>query len=172
MKRYNAPWCTGLIVVSTLFTVFMLGLSVSAWWYAFVKQPPIPLRWSALLPLVILFSGVLFTIRGYTITPDAILVHRLLWDTRLPRHGLESAILDPKALRWSLRTFGNGGVFSVSGFFWNKRLRSFRALLTDPKRAVILRYANRRVVLSPDAPEEFIQDLSIAKPSRPNSPFS
>src|ERR1035438_7278667 len=66
---------------------------------------PAPVRWVALLPLVILFGTALFTIRGYAITSEAILVDRLLWSTSLPRRGLVSAQVEPDAMRGSLRTF-------------------------------------------------------------------
>jgi hypothetical protein len=122
-----------------------------------------PFRWGALLPLVLLFGALPFIIRGYTITRDAILVHRLLWDTKLPRAGLESASAEPDAMKWSLRTFGNGGGFSITGWYYNKRLGSYRAFVTDPRRAVVLRYTNRRVVLSPDKPEEFVRELGAPK---------
>jgi hypothetical protein len=117
-----------------------------------------------LLPLVILFGAALFTIRGYSLSSDSILVQRLLWSTVLPRTGLESAEVDQEAMRGSLRTFGNGGAFSFTGFYYNKRLGSYRAYVTDPHRTVVLRYANRRVVLSPATPEDFVQDLALAKP--------
>jgi hypothetical protein len=67
--------------------------------------------------------------------------------------------------RRSLRTFGNGGAFSFTGFYYNKRLRSYRAYVTDPRRSVVLRYTNRRVVLSPAAPEDFVQDLALSNSS-------
>jgi hypothetical protein len=98
-------------------------------------------------------------------------VHRLLWSTALPRVGLESAQVELDAMRGSIRTFGNGGAFSFTGFYYNKRLRSYRAYVTAPRRTVILRYATHRVVLSPGAPEDFVSDLSLAKPAPTSSPF-
>ena len=88
-------------------------------------------------------------------------MHRLLWSTVLPRVGLESAQVEPDAMRGSLRTFGNGGAFSFTGFYYNKRLGSYRAFVTDPHRTVVLRYATRRVVLSPATPEDFVRDLAV-----------
>ena len=155
MKTYKAPWCTLLIVVSALATLLCVGVT---WknqpWAADHRD-----GWLAWLPLGLVFGCALFTIRGYTITPDAILVHRLLWATRVPRAGLQSARVDPKSLRWSIRTFGNGGFFSASGFYWNKSLGFYRAFITDPRRAVILRFARRTFVVTPDAPEEFVKEL-------------
>jgi hypothetical protein len=124
MKRYEAPWGTSLVVMSLFTTVLCLGISGSAWWAAAVKHQAAPVRWVALLPLVILFCTALFTIRGYAITSEAILVDRLLWSTALPRVGLKSAQVEPDAMRGSIRTFGNGGAFSFSGFYYNKRLGS------------------------------------------------
>ena len=112
-----------------------------------------------LLPLAIILGAAPFTIRGYTITADAILVHRLCWATRLPLQGLQSATAEPDAMRGSLRTFGNGGLFSFSGRYWSKHLGAYRALVTDPRRTVVLRYADRTVVLSPETPEQFVRDL-------------
>jgi hypothetical protein len=164
MKHYEAPWSTSLIMMSMLTTVILLGVAVGAWWEAQVGHHPAPLCWVAILPLGILFGCALCTVRGYSISSDSILVHRLLWSTVLPRVGLESAQVEPDAMRGSIRTFGNGGAFSFTGFYYNKRLRSYRAYVTDPRRCVVLRYATRRVVLSPATPEDFVADLAIAKP--------
>jgi hypothetical protein len=102
----------------------------------------------------------LFAIRGYAVTPDAVLVRRLFWTTRLPRAGLQSATFDPQAMRGSLRTFGNGGFFSITGFYWSKTLRTYRAFVTDPRQAVVLRYERRTVVVSPGDPEAFVRELA------------
>jgi hypothetical protein len=147
--------------MSSLTTVLCVGISASAWWATVAHHQPAPVRWAALLPLVLLFCTALFTIRGYEIRPEVILVHRLLWDTKLPRAGLESAQAESDAMRGSLRTFGNGGAFSFSGFYYNKRLGSYRAFVTDPRRAVVLRYASRRIVVSPDTPENFVYELGL-----------
>ena len=164
IRHYTAPWSTSLRVMSTATTLLCVGISVVARWQGAGEHLPGPLQWLAFLPLVILFSTALFTIRGYAITPDSILVDRLLWSTALPRVGLESAEVDPDAMRGSLRTFGNGGAFSFTGFYYNKRLGSYRAYVTDPRQAVVLRYPNRRVVLSPAHAEDFVHDLAQDKP--------
>lgn len=161
MKHYEAPWGRALIVISVLTTVVCLGASAGGCWEAATGHQPAPLRWVALLPLMILFGCALFTIRGYAIGSDAILVHRLLWSTSLPRAGLESASIEPDAMRGGLRALGNGGGFSFSGFYYNKRLGSYRAFVTDLHRTVVLRYANRRVVLSPESPEDFVNELAL-----------
>lgn len=119
--------------------------------------------WAYLLPLALVFGTALFTVRGYSLTSDAILVHRLFWVTRLPRVGLQSARVEPEAFRGSIRTCGNGGLFSFSGWFRSPSLGSFRAFATNPKLAVVLRYADRTIVVSPADPESFVDELSAAE---------
>jgi hypothetical protein len=129
-----------------------------------------PLLWSALLPVMVAIGCAPFTIRGYTLTPDAILVHRLFWTTELPRSGLASAQFVPHAMRWSIRTFGNGGFFSFSGLYWSKVLGAYRAFVTDLRRTVVLRYrSSRPVVLSPATPEDFVHDLAIPNQAEKSS---
>ena len=116
-------------------------------------------EWAAGLLLALVAGAALFTIRGYTITPDAILVHRLFWDTRLSREGLRVATVQSQAMEGSLKLFGNGGMFSISGWFWSKKLGRFRAYATNLNCTVVLRWEKRTVVLSPENAEEFVQEL-------------
>lgn len=109
--------------------------------------------------MAIFVGSAVFAIRGYTVTVDAILVHRLFWTTRLPLAGLASAKVEPDAMRGSIRTFGNGGVFSFTGFYYRRALGNYRAFVTDPHRTVVLRFPKRTVVLSPVAPEEFVHEI-------------
>jgi len=160
--HYKAPWSKGLIIMSAVATLLCLGIAFGT---PLLPQPKhgnwlaMRLRW---LPLAFMPACALFTVRSYTITRGEILVHRLLWATRLPRTGLQSTSVDSEAMRKSIRTCGNGGFFSVTGFYWNKKLGSYRAYVTDPQRAVVLRYARRTVVVSPDRPVEFARELEAA----------
>jgi hypothetical protein len=153
--QFKAPWCRLLIGVSIFATMVCLLASFAAW-AAMTRAGGDPSKWwAALLPLSMILGAALFTIRGYTVERDSILVHRLLWATRLPRTGLKSATHDPALIAGGIRIFGNGGFFSFSGWFRNKHLGTYRAYITDPSLAVVLRYGDRTVVLSPGDPERF-----------------
>ncbi|MDB6031130.1 MAG: hypothetical protein JWM16_1468 [Verrucomicrobiales bacterium] len=154
VKHYQAPWDTLLIVLSSLLTALCLGIAFVAWNHG--GKP----FWVGPLMLAFVLGCALFAIRGYTITPDAILVHRLFWKTRLPLLGLNSAKFEPNAMRWSIRTFGNGGFFSYSGFYRNKALGGYRALVTDRHLTVVLRFSRRTVVVSPASPEQFAAEFA------------
>lgn len=151
VKWHAAPWSRLLIGVSASVSVLCLGLGIG-----FITSGVPTLAWASVVPLLLVAGSALFTIRGYTVTPEALLVHRLLWKTRVPLTGLQSARIEPDAMRWSLRLFGNGGLFSFSGWYRNKALGTYRAWVTDPGRTVVLRYGTRTVVVSPSEPEAFV----------------
>jgi hypothetical protein len=156
MEGYKAHWSILLIVLSALLSALCVALALQAfrngsWWLGL-----------SLLGLVI--GCALFAIRGYTITPDAILVHRLFWATRLPLAGLQSAQPVPIPVLPGIR-IGNGGFFSFSGWRYSPGLGFYRVLVTDHRRAVVLHYPERTVVVSPSAPQDFVHDLPVPGPS-------
>ena len=157
MKRYKAHWGTPLVVMSSLLTALFLGVA-----FVGFKQGGTSF-WMGLWLLALVVGCALFTIRGYTVTPDAILVHRLFWSTRLPRAGLQSAQIESLPM-WLVIRIGNGGFFSCTGWRYSPRLGCYRVFVTDRRRVVMLRYPNRKVAVSPAAPDEFIHELAV--PSR------
>lgn len=159
MNTYRAPWSTALAVVSVLVTAVCVGVTVLLTYSSAARPGDSWSLWLRWLPLALVVGCALFIVRGYTITPDAILVHRLFWATRLPRAGLQSAQFEPQSMRKSVRTCGNGGFYSFTGWYWNKTLGSYRAFVTDPHRAVVLRYQRRTLVVSPDEPERFVNEI-------------
>jgi len=161
MTHFRAPWSKSLIVASTFATLVCLGVSY-ALWTLLVDASLEPLRfWLALLPLAIILICAVFTVRGYSITNNALLIDRLFWTTRIPLTEFQSAKFDPDATRGSIRTFGNGGFFSFTGYFRNKELGSYRAFMTDRRRAVVLRFLDQVVVVSPDRPQDFVETISM-----------
>ncbi len=110
MNTYCAPWSKLLITITSAVSLLCLGMATG-----FMISQPGLLPWGAVIPLVIVTGGALFTIRGYTLTPDALLVHRLFWNTRIPLQDLQNTQVNSHAMDGSIRTFGNGGLFSFSG---------------------------------------------------------
>ncbi len=157
-STYTAPWSASLVTISLLGTVLCAGAAISITW-KFNECP----AWVGFIPLTIVIVAALFTVRGYSVTPKAIFVHRLLWKTRLPLSRLQEARFEPNAMRGSFRSFGNGGLFSFSGWFHNTALGTYHAFVTDPHRSVVLWFAERIVLVSPASPEDFVRDIISRK---------
>jgi len=156
IAEFPAPWSRSLYFVTTLsvsilLVVILVGLTMGP------RQLPL---WRAAMvgvPLVVLLSALPFMVRGYVLTDQHIEVRRLGWRTTLPLAGLVAVSGVPEGLRGSVRLFGNGGLFGITGWFWNRRIGRFRAYATDPGRVVLLRYRDgRKVVLTPHDVQHFI----------------
>lgn len=153
LRSFEAPWGTSLRVATGLACLLLLGQSIAG--LVLTRMPLWPRLALVALPPLGIAAAALFTIRGYELTRDSILVVRLFWRTRVPLNGLRDVTVDPEAMRGSIRTCGNGGFFSFTGRYYNKRLGKYRMFATDLKRAVILDYGDRRMVMTPEDPPVF-----------------
>ena len=164
-EYFKAPWATS-VKIATAFSCIIL-FSLMGWGLFGSPGGSLAIRlvWNLSMvgvPLCLLFGSMLFIIRGYELTNDAVYVKRLLWQTTIHLSGLTSVEIDPEAMSKSLRTFGNGGLFSICGAFWNRKLGHYRAYAMDPAKSVVLRFTNRVVVVTPHDPEKFA--AGITKP--------
>lgn len=122
---------------------------------------------------IIMISGVSFLLapRRYELWSNALVVRRR------SGHGLcfpyaELECVDyPLArspFRWSWKLWANGGFFALQGWFMGGPLRRFRAQATNTANAVVVqRHGASPLVLTPDAPEAFVEALSRRLGSRP-----
>lgn len=157
--QFAAPWGRLLKLVTLLASVILVGVAI----IGLRDAPTAGLMWQLSLvglPLFILIVSVFFMIRGYELSGRQLLVRRLGWQSRIDLAGLLSVVADPAAMAKSIRTFGNGGLFVFAGKFRNKKLGSYRAYATDPRLAVVLTFANRKIVVTPHDPAAFVKQVS------------
>lgn len=155
---FAATWSNSLKLASFAVTLLLIAVSLLIWF-----QLPKSELWtrSLITATTLLMPPVcaLFMIRGYRLEGRWLLVQRWLWQTRISLEGLRDASVDAEAMRRALRICGNGGLFSFSGWYRSKRLGIFRAYVTDLNRTVVLTFPRRKIVLSPDRPEAFVEAL-------------
>jgi hypothetical protein len=153
--EFRAPW-SRTVRNATVLSLIVLALPVLAVIFASTRPPLLVAVVLVILPSLIVAQTFASRVQGYTLTEDAVIVRRGVGSTRLPLAGLRSVTGDVDAMRGSVRVFGNGGLFAITGRFWNRKLGWYRAFATDPGRAVVLRYADRTVVITPHDPQQFI----------------
>ncbi len=155
--RFTATWSgllIGVSVFASLILIFVSGL--------FLTRPDVPTGFKVAVIascMGTLFTSLLFTVRGYRIEMGSLYIERLIWDTRIDLRHLRSVEADPDAMARAWRTFGNGGLFSFSGWFRNKKLGFFRAWVTNRKNCVVLKLEDRTLVVSPSEPASFAEAL-------------
>ena len=156
---FTAPWETPLMLTTAFSTSVLVGIAM----IGIMVIAPLALVWGlvttalALLPLVV---AALFSIQGYLLTSDSLSIQRLGWHSRLPLATLQAVEADPDATSGSVRVFGNGGMFCFTGTFANDRLGSYRAFGTDRRRAVVLKFSERTVVITPGDPQAFAAKIT------------
>jgi hypothetical protein len=112
--------------------------------------------------LALLFVGIsLVAVRGYRIERGVLRVERPFWSTTHSIAGLHSAVRDPTALRWTVLGFGNNGFFALNGWRKVAPYGWCRVLATDPPNAVVLRTAQATYIVTPDRPDEFLQQAQL-----------
>lgn len=162
--HFRAPWGALLTATSLASAALLAGLAI----LCHSTLPPTLefARFAAgVLPLLVVLGCVPFMVRGYVLTERELIIQRLGWTNRWPLAGLTLAEVDPDALKKSLRLWGNGGLFSFSGWFRSKKLGLYRLFGTDPKRSVVLRFAGRTIVVTPDQPGEFVAEIRRRAPA-------
>jgi len=76
-----------------------------------------------------------------------------------------SRIAEPVAL--TFRLWGNGGLFAITGIYWNKLYGRFSVYLKSSKRedVVLVETDNKKVVISPENVDEFVKYWNLQQPS-------
>ena len=128
-------------------------------WLALTGSP----RWVAVVPLVIILASVPFVVRSYEVTREALIIQRLFWKTTIPLDTLKTVEFMPKVMNTSFRAFGNGGLFSFTGWYYARGLGRYRAFVTDMATTVALRFEKGAVVVSPQQPEDFVRAVNATR---------
>jgi hypothetical protein len=173
---FEATWGAPLILMTAVCAVICLCLPVAGLMIAIgggaalhakgMSQVPAWAGWLLVaIPLLTFAFSAAFMVRGYVLTDTSLVIKRLGWENRLDLSRLISAAVDPDALRRSLRLFGNAGFFSFTGWFRNSQLGVYRAYATDTRRAVVLRFSDKTVVITPDDPQKFVAEINLHKPA-------
>lgn len=152
-QEFRAPWGRLLKGMSGGVVVLFIGIVVAG-------KASIALL--VFFPLILLLA-LPFIIRGYAVSESTLTIRRLGWSMMIPLDDLQSAEAVPNAMRGSIRLFGNGGLFSITGLYRSKSLGKYRAFVTDLNRTVVLRFSNRIIVVSPDDPAAFVQKVGKSK---------
>ena len=161
-----APWPTSLKVISALGTVAVIAIGYAAY-QAMPKVTGLAHSFGlvvAAVPFVLLLWSYALSVRGYAVEGDELQVRRLATVTRVPLAGITRAYPDPGICKGSIRVVGNGGLFSYSGIFYNKKIGRFRLFATNFAHSVVLVMPQRVVVLTPDNPHALIEHLRQRHP--------
>ena len=154
--QFGAPWSRELKVLTTS-GVLVMGVPI-----AIQMAHGLWVLSSLLVAMLLVIASL--CVRGYELAPGELRVKRLFWSTIWPLDPSTRARVKPFAMKGSWRTWGNGGLFAISGHFSGSGLGRYRAFVTDPARTVVLETRQGIVVVSPDRPDEFVAAVTRPEP--------
>ena len=116
----------------------------------------------SLVHILICIVTFIYSPRSYSIASKQITIHRIFKDVVFLREEIESyKIIDKADIKGTIRTFGVGGLFGYFGSFYNTNFGAMTWYLTRRDKLVLLiTKQNKKILLSPDNPEDFIKAIA------------
>lgn len=113
--------------------------------------------------ILLLIYLIVFLFRPicYNITDESLVIHRPLTDIKIDLNDIKNVeLLDKERLKWTIRTFGVGGLFGYWGRFANSKIGVMTWYATRRDKAVLITtFNNKKIVLTPDEPELFVSNI-------------
>lgn len=159
--QYEASWDKSVKIITTGVTVLFIGLG-------FMDFLPFshPFDWkkSAIITSILIVtyvSAYIYRPLGYTITDNQVIIRRPWRSVIVERKSIKTAqIISKDQLKFTIRTFGVGGLFGYYGKFYNSVYGKMTWYLTRRDRLVLIKTVdNKTILLSPDEIDPFIKEL-------------
>ena len=115
------------------------------------------------LTLVIFIISWGFSTKGYKIENQMLVIKRPLGNKNFALKDFQSIErIAKKDLRFSLRVFGNGGLFGYYGKFYNRKFGKMTWFVTNLNNSILIKMTDgKKIVVTPDEPESFLNLVLI-----------
>jgi hypothetical protein len=151
-------------VLSMAVSLTLIAIVLAAQVIVFVQirsrhpEPVSDLMWMIAAPVgtLVIVSAKLYHDRAQVVRfkiEDSVLV---IGKKRYPLAGAVNIDRDPDILRSAFKIPGNGGTGAFRGRYWSRRVGKFDAYLTGDENAVVVRWPDRVVAVSPADTEFFV----------------
>ncbi|WP_417602699.1 PH domain-containing protein [Owenweeksia hongkongensis] len=157
--------------IATVF-IFLLLLFIL---YQILNRGEEPVTiYRAIIDSLLFFVAVFcffYSTKGYSIHSGKLVIERPIGKKVISLNKLKG-IYDYQKIEkgFTIRTFGNGGLFGYFGYYSNDKIGRFKLYSTKRKDFYILDFGKEKIGISPDQPE-FIEALKgyVSKPDAPQS---
>jgi hypothetical protein len=143
-----------------LFMGLVLLLGVVMYHYYWLRLSFISSLWNTFFWLMLISLPQIWfgcqAVRSYRLSNGALIVKRVGRAKQIELRGLQSAVFTPIEC-WNLK--GMAGVMRFAKWIDNNTVGTYQLFLTNPSKAVVLKFADHTVVVTPDQPEQFAHDV-------------
>jgi len=150
MRQNVAPTCLTIKIV-TSFVLLLTGVMIIGAFFIF------ELLWAGIILTIVVIYCFLSAPIAYELNGNQL--------TIISRMGkkvfdpvLKCSLIGEEKPSFSLRLWGNGGLFAGTGIFWNKKYGVFRAYVSTGERSnlTLIETPESKVILTPENPKEFL----------------
>ena len=157
MKTYRPAPMDKVTLGVTLFIFALLVFFIA---FTFNPKSEEPMRFASIMMALVIAISWQVKANRYEINEDSIILVRG-W----PFRDIVIPLADVKKVEKvtisskTIRTFGVGGLFSSTGWFWNKDIGHFFVSATNGY-CIVLISNGKKWAISPENPDEFVADMS------------
>lgn len=159
--QYEASWDKSVKIITIGVTALFIGLGLMD---LFPFSHTFEWKKSAIITtiLIVTYGGAyIFRPLGYVLTGDQVIIRRPWRSVIVERKSIETVqIISKEQLKFTIRTFGVGGLFGYYGKFYNSVFGKMTWYLTRRDHLVLIRTTNKKtILLSPDEVDSFAKEL-------------
>jgi hypothetical protein len=163
---FPAVWGAKVASITCFILLPLWGLAVILFLFSF--KPKNQPAWAIfLIRHIVLFVAVVFTIatfwvtpRGYRIENNTLQVLRWGGNVVFNLAEVRDVRLVDQPLQGAYRLAGSDGLGGFLGHFRSDKFGDIRLFLTDTDQAVMIDFSGKKVLISPQHPQDFIKVLS------------
>jgi hypothetical protein len=152
MKKYRASLDRTAMFLTTLVISLLSLVSAATLYKAFAEETQaVPAVLFSVFSITAIFLCYLYRPAGYCLTPTELIILRPAKNIVIPYSDIRN-ISSPASeeLKWSIRTFGVGGVFGYWGYFRNGRFGNMLWYATHHNNYLLVETQDKKILLTPD----------------------
>jgi len=170
VREFSAPWSLFVLLTTIGLALLVFVVTFLVWFEHAQAEAHDSARTSdyglLLLIVPLIFAAALFFAPcKFTITDSQVIVGRLGANVAVPLAGISDVKRVPKnELGFVVRVWGVGGFCGTYGLCYSRRIGLFRAYMTNRTTLVLITLrSGKKVLLSPERPEEFLNAVVEAR---------
>ena len=148
--------------VVTIAVSFLFALVLTEQIYLYLSGSHASAFFTATAILAIYFATFFYRPIRYDITNEQLVIHRTIKDVIIKRRDIKRVEpVNKDQMKWTIRTFGIGGLFGYFGLFVNSKLGDMTWYATRRDKTILIETIDdKKLIVTPDEPEAFIKQLN------------
>jgi len=155
MRQNTAPTSLSIKIITTLVLLLTVVILIGAF---FISE----LIWAALILAIVVLYCYISSPVSYELNADQLSVN-FRKGSKTFAHVIKCSLIDEDKPTFSIRMWGNGGLFAATGIFWNRKYGIFRAYVTsgDKSNFVLIETSDSKIIITPEEPDKFISFFNL-----------